>query len=130
MQLSSLTAVSSVDGRYAGRTASLREYFSEYGLIRYRVIVEVRWFQALAASADIAQVATLSEAANTYLEQIIDNFGLEDAERVKTIEATTNHDVKAVEYFLKEKFAKQQELSDLSEFLQRHVPRSLSEAAR
>ena len=117
MQLSSLTAVSSVDGRYANRTASLREIFSEYGLIRYRVIVEIRWFQALAASADFPQVARLSEMANTFLEGLINDFGLDAAQRVKAIEATTNHDVKAVEYYLKECFAKQEELHSLSEFL-------------
>src|SRR5210317_929669 len=103
MQLSSLTAVSSVDGRYAGRTADLRKYFSEYGLIRYRVIVEIRWFQALAASDDIPQVSNLSDKAGNYLDELIAGFGLKDAERVKAIEATTNHDVKAVEYYLKEK---------------------------
>ena len=117
MQLSSLTAVSSVDGRYAGRTAGLREIFSEYGLIRYRVIVEIRWFQALAASSDIPQVAALSDAANEYLNGLISDFGLEAAERVKAIEATTNHDVKAIEYYLKECFAKQSELNESSEFL-------------
>ncbi len=117
MQLSPLTAVSSVDGRYAGRTSGLREIFSEYGLIRYRVIVEIRWFQALAASADIPQVTSLSDTANTYLNSLVEDFDLEAAERVKTIEATTNHDVKAVEYYLKECFAKQDELNGLSEFL-------------
>ena len=117
MQLSSLTAVSSVDGRYAGRTADLRKYFSEYGLIRYRIIVEIRWFQALAASADIPQVSNLSDAASNYLDALISSFGLEDAERVKAIEATTNHDVKAVEYYLKEKFSALDELSRHSEFL-------------
>jgi len=117
MQLSSLTAVSSVDGRYAGRTAGLREIFSEYGLIRYRVIVEIRWFQALAASPDIPQVANISEAANAYLNSLISGFDLEAAERVKAIEATTNHDVKAIEYYLKECFAKQNELNESSEFL-------------
>ena len=117
MQLSSLTAVSSVDGRYAGRTAGLREIFSEYGLIRYRIIVEIRWFQALAASADIPQVSSLSEKANAFLDKLINDFGLEAAQRVKVIEATTNHDVKAVEYYLKECFAKQEELNSLSEFL-------------
>jgi adenylosuccinate lyase len=117
MRLSSLTAVSSVDGRYAKRTAGLRGFFSEYGLIRYRVIVEIRWFQALAASTDIPQVSSLGETANTFLNDLIDDFGIEAAERVKTIEATTNHDVKAVEYYLKECFAKQDELSRLSEFL-------------
>jgi len=117
MQLSSLTAVSSVDGRYAGRTAGLREIFSEYGLIRYRVIVEICWFQALAASPEIPQLANLSDAANAYLDSLVSDFGLEAAERVKAIEATTNHDVKAVEYYLKECFAKQDELDQLSEFL-------------
>jgi adenylosuccinate lyase len=117
MQLSSLTAVSSVDGRYANRTASLREVFSEYGLIRYRVIVEIRWFQALAASADIPQVSSLSETANTFLNDLVQDFNLDAAQRVKAIEATTNHDVKAVEYYLKECFAKQDELNKLSEFL-------------
>ena len=117
MQLSSLTAVSSVDGRYAGRTAGLREIFSEYGLIRYRVIVEVRWFQALAKCPDIPQVLPLSETANTFLDDLVSDFGLAAAERVKAIEATTNHDVKAVEYYLKECFAKTDELNALSEFL-------------
>ena len=117
MQLSSLTAVSSVDGRYAGRTAGLREIFSEYGLIRYRVIVEIRWFQALASCTDIPQVASLSDTAEAYIESLITDFGLDAAERVKTIETTTNHDVKAVEYYLKECFAKQDELHKLSEFL-------------
>ena len=117
MQLSSLTAVSSVDGRYASRTAGLREIFSEYGLIRYRVIVEIRWFQALAACADFPHVASLSETANTFLNKLIDDFDLDAAQRVKTIEATTNHDVKAVEYYLKECFAKLDELNVLSEFL-------------
>ena len=117
MQLSSLTAVSSVDGRYAGRTAALREIFSEYGLIRYRVIVEIRWFQALAACGDIPQVKALGNSASDYLEGLIENFGLEGAERVKAIEATTNHDVKAVEYYLKECFAGHEALQPLSEFL-------------
>ena len=117
MQLSPLTAVSSVDGRYAGRTAGLRDIFSEYGLIRYRVIVEIRWFQALAASTDIPQLTNLSETANAYLDSLVEDFGLEAAKRVKAIEATTNHDVKAIEYYLKECFAEQDELNSLSEFL-------------
>ena len=117
MQLSSLTAVSPVDGRYAGRTAGLREIFSEYGLIRYRVIVEIRWFQALARCVDIPQIASISEAADTFLDSLVTDFSLDAAERVKAIEATTNHDVKAVEYYLKECFEKQDELNNLSEFL-------------
>lgn len=117
MQLSSLTAVSSVDGRYAGRTSGLREIFSEYGLIRYRVIVEIRWFQALAACPDIPQATNLSEPATAFLDSLVEDFGLEAAKRVKAIEATTNHDVKAVEYYLKECFSRQEELHSLSEFL-------------
>lgn len=117
MQLSSLTAVSSVDGRYAERTAALREIFSEYGLIRYRVIVEIRWFQALAQCAEIQQIPALNESSNAFLETLIEDFGLADAERIKQIEATTNHDVKAVEYFLKERFSSHQTLQQLSEFL-------------
>jgi len=117
MQLSSLTAISSVDGRYAGRTASLREIFSEYGLIRYRVIVETRWFQALAASAFFPQVPQLSSQAQAFLDGLVNDFGLQAAQRVKAIEATTNHDVKAVEYYLKECFAKHDELASLTEFL-------------
>jgi len=117
MQLSSLTAISSVDGRYAGRTAGLREIFSEYGLIRYRVIVEIRWFQALAANASFPQVPALGEQAQAYLDSLASGFDLQAAERVKAIEAVTNHDVKAVEYYLKECFAKHEELAGLSEFL-------------
>ena len=117
MHLSSLTAVSSVDGRYAGRTSGLRNIFSEYGLIRYRIIVEIRWFQALAASDDIPQIPALSTASSVFLDGLITDFGLEAAERVKAIEATTNHDVKAVEYYLKECFLQQDELDRYSEFL-------------
>jgi len=117
MQLSPLTAISSVDGRYANRTASLREIFSEYGLIRYRVIVEIRWFQALAECADFPQLSPLDKTANAYLDGLIAGFDVEAAERVKAIEATTNHDVKAVEYYLKECFARQDKLQNLSEFL-------------
>jgi len=117
MQLSSLTAISSVDGRYAARTAGLREIFSEYGLIRYRVIVEIRWFQALADSANFPQVPALGEQARAFLDGLADGFDLQAAQRVKAIEATTNHDVKAVEYYLKECFATHDELAGLSEFL-------------
>ncbi len=117
MQLSPLSAISSVDGRYAGRTAGLREIFSEYGLIRYRVIVEIRWFQALAASSFFPQVPALGKEANTFLDSLVSDFGQDAAQRVKAIEATTNHDVKAVEYYLKECFAAQKELADLAEFL-------------
>jgi len=117
MQLSSLTAVSSIDGRYAERTAGLRKIFSEYGLIRYRIIVEIRWFQALAAHSDIPQIPNLSTATSVYLDDLVKNFDLQAAERVKAIEVTTNHDVKAVEYYLKERFAEHKELKNLTEFL-------------
>ncbi|NOQ70321.1 MAG: adenylosuccinate lyase [Gammaproteobacteria bacterium] len=103
MELSELTAISPVDGRYGSKTAAFRDLFSEYGLIRHRVLVEVRWFQALANNNEIAEVPALDETALNVLNSIVDNFSVTDAERIKTIERTTNHDVKAVEYFLKEK---------------------------
>jgi adenylosuccinate lyase len=117
MQLSTLTAVSPVDGRYGSKTEPLRTIFSEYGLIRYRVIVEIRWLQALAANPQIMEVPAFSEQANERLERIISEFGTDDAGRVKEIERTTNHDVKAVEYFLKEKIADNSELEGVSEFI-------------
>ncbi len=117
MELSGLTAVSPVDGRYGSKTAVLRNIFSEFGLIKFRVQVEVRWLQKLAATAGIAEVPAFSEAANAHLDAIVANFSEEDATRVKTIEATTNHDVKAVEYFLKEKVADVAELNAVSEFI-------------
>jgi adenylosuccinate lyase len=117
MKLSSLTALSSVDGRYAGRTAKLRPYCSEFGLIHRRVIVEIRWFEALAAHPGIPELPDLSDEAGTFLDELVDDFDVNDAERIKAIEATTNHDVKAVEYFLKERFAALPELAAKAEFL-------------
>ncbi|MGD8266308.1 MAG: adenylosuccinate lyase [Chromatiales bacterium] len=117
MQLSTLTAVSPVDGRYGNKTEPLRKIFSEYGLIRYRVIVEIRWLQALAGNPQISEVPPFSEQANEWLETIISDFSTDDAGRVKEIERTTNHDVKAVEYFLKEKIAANPELEAVSEFI-------------
>ena len=117
MQLSSLTAVSPVDGRYAGKTQALRPIFSEYGLIRARVLVEVRWLQRLAAHAAIPEVPAFSAEANAVLNELAENFSLEHAERVKEIERTTNHDVKAIEYLLKEQAAKLPELANVSEFI-------------
>ena len=117
MELTSLTAVSPVDGRYARHTEILRPIFSEFGLIRHRVLVEVRWLQALAAQADIKEVPALSEHANNLLDAMVDRFSEDDAQRVKNIERTTNHDVKAVEYFLKEKIAGNAELEAISEFI-------------
>ncbi len=117
MELSALTAISSADGRYASKTKELRAIFSEFGLIKYRVMVEVRWLQALAQHDLIKEVPAFSEKSNQQLEAIINDFRLEDAQRVKDIEATTNHDVKAVEYFLKEKTADNQEVCKVSEFI-------------
>ncbi|MBS1219413.1 MAG: adenylosuccinate lyase, partial [Proteobacteria bacterium] len=116
MELSTLTAISPIDGRYGDKTANLRALFSEFALIRQRVRVEVRWLQALAQHAGIVEVPALSSHAMNILGGIYDNFSVEDAQRVKNIERTTNHDVKAVEYFLKEKIAGNSELEDLSEF--------------
>ncbi len=117
MELNALTAISPVDGRYGNRTDELRDIFSEFGLIKYRVTVEVRWLQQMAGIAGIAEVPALSAAANQLLNDIVDNFSLADAERVKEIERTTNHDVKAVEYLLKEKVAVLPELAAVSEFI-------------
>jgi len=116
MELNSLTALSPIDGRYADKTWELREIFSEYGLIRYRVQVEVRWLQALARHSQIAEVPEFDEDANATLDRIVEAFNLEHAQRVKAIESTTNHDVKAVEYFLKEKVANNDSLSEIREF--------------
>ena len=117
MQLSSLTAVSPVDGRYAGKTSALRPIFSEYGLIRCRVLVEVRWLQRLANHPGIAEVAPFSAEANALLNELAENFAVEHAERVKEFERTTNHDVKAVEYLLKEQAKRLPELAAVNEFI-------------
>lgn len=117
LPLSSLTAISPVDGRYASKAEMLRPIFSEYGLIKFRVTVEVRWLQLLATIDDIKEVPALSSAANQLLDNIVDNFSVEDAERIKEIERTTNHDVKAVEYFLKESVESNDELNSISEFI-------------
>lgn len=117
MQLSALTALSPIDGRYQDKAASLRSIFSEFGLLKFRVTVEIRWLQKLAATAAIQEVTALSSQANDYLNQIVTDFSLADAERIKQIERTTNHDVKAVEYFLKEKSEALPELAAVSEFI-------------
>ncbi|WNN46084.1 adenylosuccinate lyase [Winslowiella toletana] len=117
MELSSLTAVSPVDGRYGDKVSPLRAIFSEYGLLKFRVEVEVRWLQKLAATAEIKEVPAFDADANAYLDAIVANFNEEDAARIKTIERTTNHDVKAVEYFLKEKVEPVAALHAVSEFI-------------
>ena len=112
-----LTDLSPVDGRYANKVSPLRAILSEYGLIRFRVEVEVRWLEALALEPLILEVPALSQEASHILNLLVSDFSVEDAERVKEIERTTNHDVKAVEYFLKEKINGHQELESLSEFI-------------
>ncbi|MGY5449639.1 adenylosuccinate lyase [Agarivorans sp. MS3-6] len=117
MELSALTAISPIDGRYGDKTSELRSIFSEFGLIKYRVRVEIRWLQKLAQQHNIAEVPAFSPEAIAFLDSINDNFSEADAARVKEIERTTNHDVKAVEYFLKEKVAGNAELDAVSEFI-------------
>ncbi|MEJ6516156.1 MAG: adenylosuccinate lyase [Pseudomonadales bacterium] len=119
MELSPLTAVTPVDGRYADKTSDLRPFFSEYGRIYHRVLLEVRWFQYLANSTAVAELAPLSTEAMAALNSIVNEFSIADAETIKAFERTTNHDVKAVEYFIKEKFTNsgQQELISKMEFV-------------
>lgn len=117
MTLNSLNALSPVDGRYGSRTDKLRTIFSEFGLIKYRVIVEVRWLQQLAADPAIAEVTAFSDEAQQFLNAIVDNFSEADAQKIKDIERTTNHDVKAVEYFLKDCIKNNAELNAVSEFI-------------
>ncbi|HCI09288.1 MAG TPA: adenylosuccinate lyase, partial [Alcanivorax sp.] len=113
----SLTAISPVDGRYAGKCESLRAITSEYGLIRYRVHVEVSWLEQLAHDKAIPEVPLMSGKAAWHLRGVTRDFEEKDAERIKEIEATTNHDVKAVEYFIKERMAEHEELDAMSEFV-------------
>jgi adenylosuccinate lyase len=117
MNLTALTALSPLDGRYADKCDPLRSIFSEYGLIRFRTLVEVRWLQALAGHPGIEELPAFDHRTNAFLESILEGFSETDAERVKTIEKTTNHDVKAVEYFLKEKFADHAPLKNAGEFV-------------
>ena len=117
MELDTLLAISPIDGRYAGQTQELREFFSEYGLIKSRVVVEIAWLINLTQQPTITEVPPLSRDALTVLEQIAAEFNVNDAARIKEIERTTNHDVKAVEYFLKEKVAAYRELHAINEFI-------------
>ncbi len=117
MKVSPLRAISPADGRYAAKAESLRDILSEYGLIRYRVLVEVRWLQCLADDPSIAELEPLSSVMKDVLNDLVDNFSLDDAERIKAIEATTNHDVKAVEYFIREKLGEGPETGPLKDFL-------------
>lgn len=117
MKLDNLTAVSPVDGRYGNKTESLRDIFSEYGFIRYRVLVEIQWLQMLAGDRGLAEIRELGVEAGQLLDGIISDFSIADAARIKEIEQTTNHDMKAVEYFLREKVAANPELAALSEYI-------------
>ena len=117
LELSTLTAVSPIDGRYAGKCAELREIFSEYGLMRFRVTVEINWLKKLAQEPGITEVPPFSAEAVKFLDSIIENFSIEDAKAIKKHESVTNHDVKAVEYFLKDKVAAFPEINNVKEFI-------------
>ena len=112
-----LTALSPIDGRYASKADSLRPYLSEFGLIKARVTVEIRWLQSLADNSAIGELAAFDADTNAFLNSIVDDFNEADAQTIKDIEATTNHDVKAVEYFIKDKFRGNQQLEDSLEFI-------------
>jgi adenylosuccinate lyase len=117
MKVPTLRALSPTDGRYSEKVNDLRDIFSEYGLIRFRVMVEVRWIQCLADAPGIEEIGPISSAMKDVLNRIVDDFSLDDAERVKNIEATTNHDVKAVEYFIRERLGDGPETQPLKDFL-------------
>jgi adenylosuccinate lyase len=117
LPLNILTAVSPLDGRYGRITAPLRSVFSEYGLIKQRVLVEVQWLLALSTEKTITEVPTFPKKVKERLLKIAETFSVEDAERIKAIESSTNHDVKAVEYFLKEVTAPIKEVAEVAEFL-------------
>lgn len=114
---SSLLAISPLDGRYKSKCEDLAPYFSEFALMRYRVLVEIKWLQKLSEHDQIDELQVISDRGLEYLDDLIENFSIADAQRIKAIEATTNHDVKAVEYFIKEKFEDNTELNDQLEFV-------------
>jgi adenylosuccinate lyase len=117
MELSSLTALSPLDGRYFAKLRALQPIFSEYGLMRYRLVVEIRWLQALAALPQFFEITAFDSEQNVFLESLIHNFSVNDAEQIKQIEKTTNHDVKAVEYFIKQKLNTHPTLAAYKEFV-------------
>jgi adenylosuccinate lyase len=117
MTLTALTSLSPLDGRYAAKVEPLRDYFSEFGLIRFRVLVEIEWFKALCAEEGIPEAPRISAATIAQLDELAANFGEADAEQIKTIERRTNHDVKAIEYWLREKFAHLPETANALEFI-------------
>jgi len=115
--LTKLTALSPLDGRYHGKVDALRDYFSEFGLIRFRVLIEIEWLKALSAQADIPEIAPFSAATVAQLDALNTNFSETDAAAIKSIEATTNHDVKAVEYWLRENLCGNPEIARALEFI-------------
>jgi adenylosuccinate lyase len=117
MEQTRLRALSPADGRYADKVGALRDTLSEYGLIRYRVLVEIRWLQWLADEAGVPELSPLSSVMKDVLNHIVDDFSADDAERIKKIEATTNHDVKAVEYFIRERIGSGTDVQNISDFI-------------
>ena len=117
MTFDNLTSISPIDGRYSAKTGPLKAIFSEYGLIKYRLLVEVRWLEAMSKNSQISEVPEFSLKSKNVLSNIVDNFSLADAKVIKEIEKTTNHDVKAVEYYLKEKVSSDPELQNVNEFI-------------
>jgi adenylosuccinate lyase len=117
MNLSPLTALSPLDGRYYGKVAALRPYFSEFGLIRYRVQLEIEWLKALSDTPEIAEVPPFSQATISQLDNVAVNFSETDAEAIKLIETRTNHDVKAIEYWLRDCLAKNAEVAGVAQFI-------------
>src|SRR5699024_9346141 len=115
--LTALSAISPIDGRYADKTWDLRSICSEYGLIHYRLVVEIRWLQRLAAEPDIGDVPELSDESNAFLEQLIADFDINEGQRVKSIEDKTNHGVKAVDYYLEQKIKNHPKLDASIEFI-------------
>ena len=117
MTFDNLTSISPIDGRYSAKTGPLKAIFSEYGLIKYRLLIEVRWLEAMSKNSQIPEVPEFSLKSKNVLSNIVDNFSLADAKVIKEIEKTTNHDVKAVEYYLKEKVSSNPELQNVNEFI-------------
>ena len=117
MTLSALTALSPLDGRYHGKVDALRIHFSEFGLIRYRVLIEIEWLKALSLESGIKELPPFSAATITMLDQLAAQFSEADAEQIKLIERRTNHDVKAIEYWLREKLDSNKETADKLEFI-------------
>ncbi len=117
MELSALTAISPVDGRYQNKTDVLRPIFSEYGLFRFRVLVEIEWLKKLSKNSNIKEIGSFSTSSVSLLDSIKNNFSIDDAKQIKKIEKITNHDMKAVEYFIREKIQSDPKLKNVSQFI-------------